>query len=314
MAEFLTTNGTSHHIEQIVLKAKEQLVLVSPYLQLNQILMNRLTDASKLNKKITFIYGKDKLTQSHYTFLKSLSNIELFFCENLHAKCYHNNEHLVVSSMNLYEFSEKNNREMGVLIDKSKDAELFAEALQEIESIKNSSKLEFSNVSKAVVTQAKASNNEFGETVLKKNVPEGAKQHSSELNSRDAYLEALILLNKRIKERYPNLFTDVNNGIQALKYPHWFTSIAINGTQIDFCVEKQFESFQEQVYKDLVNRFPNERFFNNWYKIGCYPAKKRVFASEDEQFDFIVKLIDAGIEIINKRVTPESKSDNRPRG
>jgi hypothetical protein len=30
MAEFLTTNGTSYHIEKIIIEAKSKLVLVSP--------------------------------------------------------------------------------------------------------------------------------------------------------------------------------------------------------------------------------------------------------------------------------------------
>lgn len=53
MAEFLTTIGISHHIERIIKKAENQLVLVSPYLQLSPILMTRLEDASNRNIKIT---------------------------------------------------------------------------------------------------------------------------------------------------------------------------------------------------------------------------------------------------------------------
>ena len=39
--------------------------------------------------------------------------------------------------MNLYEFSEKNNREMGVLFDSVDDSDIFKEALKEIKSISN---------------------------------------------------------------------------------------------------------------------------------------------------------------------------------
>lgn len=44
MAEFLTTNGTSYHIENIIIGAEEKLVLVSPYLQISKTFYERLKD------------------------------------------------------------------------------------------------------------------------------------------------------------------------------------------------------------------------------------------------------------------------------
>lgn len=41
--------------------------------------------------------------------------------------------------MNLYEFSERNNREMGLLIERASDIDIYEETLREIESIKNAS-------------------------------------------------------------------------------------------------------------------------------------------------------------------------------
>lgn len=61
--------------------------------------------------------------------------MQLFFCENLHAKCYFNEEMMVITSLNLYEYSIKNNREMGVLIKKEKDPNLYRDAVKEVNSI-----------------------------------------------------------------------------------------------------------------------------------------------------------------------------------
>jgi hypothetical protein len=36
MAEFLTTTGISHKIENIILNAKKNLILVSPYLKISK--------------------------------------------------------------------------------------------------------------------------------------------------------------------------------------------------------------------------------------------------------------------------------------
>lgn len=139
MTKFLTTTGNSYHIEQIILNAESSITIVTPYLKLSSNIMDRLRDADRHNITMTFIYGKNKLSKSENEFLDGLDNLEIFFCKNLHAKCYHNESRLIISSMNLYEFSERNNREMGVLVEKSVDQELYEEALKEIESIKNSS-------------------------------------------------------------------------------------------------------------------------------------------------------------------------------
>lgn len=141
MAEFLTTNGTSYHIENVIIGAKKKLTLVSPYLQISKTFFERLKDASSKNVEIKIIYGKDELKPNEKNSLAELKNIELFFFENLHAKCYFNESEMVITSMNMYEFSEKNNREMGVFITKLKDSELFDKAVNEANSIIQSSEL-----------------------------------------------------------------------------------------------------------------------------------------------------------------------------
>jgi len=139
MAEFLTTNGTSYHIENIIIEAKTKLVLVSPYLQISKTFYERLKDASNKKVAIKIIYGKDDLKPNERNSLAELRNVELFFFENLHAKCYFNETKMVITSMNMYEFSEKNNREMGVLIDRNNDKDLFEKAMNETLSIIQSS-------------------------------------------------------------------------------------------------------------------------------------------------------------------------------
>lgn len=57
------------------------------------------------------------------------------FCKNLHAKCYMNEEACIVTSLNLYEFSMVNNNEMGILIDRATDAELYRDAYDEAQRI-----------------------------------------------------------------------------------------------------------------------------------------------------------------------------------
>lgn len=139
MADFLTTSGTSHHIENIIMGAKTKLVLVSPYLKLSKTFFERLKDASGRGVMIKIVYGKDELKPNEGNLLAELKNAELFYFQNLHAKYFFNEERMVITSMNMYEFSEKTNREMGILIDRTVDKELFQKAMDETFSILKSS-------------------------------------------------------------------------------------------------------------------------------------------------------------------------------
>lgn len=141
MAEFLTTNGTSYHIEKIITEANKKLILVSPYLQISKTFYERLLDASKRNVSIKIIYGKDELKPNEKNSLAQLKNLELLYFENLHAKCYFNEQEMVITSMNMYEFSEKNNREMGVFVTRDNDKGLFDSAISETLSIIQSSEV-----------------------------------------------------------------------------------------------------------------------------------------------------------------------------
>lgn len=140
MAEFLTTSGVAHNIEEVITGARSQLFLISPYLRLSKTLWERLRDAGQRGVKVILIYGKNELTGDQRDSLLKLNNLSLYYFENLHAKCYFNETIMVITSMNLHEFSEKTNREMGILISKIQDKELFAKAIDEATSILRSSK------------------------------------------------------------------------------------------------------------------------------------------------------------------------------
>ncbi|HEY4650264.1 MAG TPA: hypothetical protein VIG72_02570, partial [Pontibacter sp.] len=64
------------------------------------------------------------------------------YYDDLHAKCYLNDDSMIITSLNLYEFSMANNKEMGVLINKNDpaDSRLFEEALNEVDYINQNSK------------------------------------------------------------------------------------------------------------------------------------------------------------------------------
>jgi HKD family nuclease len=140
LAVFLTTNGICDRLDHIITEAKEELVLVSPYLKLSTNVVERLKDADKRGVKISLIYGKrDELDREEWEKLDAIENLSLHFYQNLHAKCYHNEKELIITSMNLHEFSEKRNREMGVLVRKGDADRIYDKAAAEVRSILHSS-------------------------------------------------------------------------------------------------------------------------------------------------------------------------------
>lgn len=134
MVKFLTTKGIISEIENLIRKAKAEIVIISPYVQISEDYANRLQDAIAKGVNVKLVYGKSELNKSQVGILKTLKKLSLFFVEDLHAKCYYNENEMVISSMNLYTASEKN-KEMGFLIERETEGGLFTEIMEEAEAI-----------------------------------------------------------------------------------------------------------------------------------------------------------------------------------
>jgi hypothetical protein len=86
--------------------------------------------------EIVIVYGKSELKQSELEWIKEIPDLKLYEKSNLHAKVYLNEEKAIICSMNLYDYSQMNNIEMGLLITKKEDEEAFASLIDEINNIK----------------------------------------------------------------------------------------------------------------------------------------------------------------------------------
>lgn len=132
MADFLTTAAVVQKIDGIITGARKKLVLVSPYLQLSKTVVERLQDASRRKVMLVLVCREKDLKEEERETLLKLENLTLYFSENLHAKCYFNEKEMVITSMNLYEFSQQN-REMGIFLTKREPA--YKGAVAETKSI-----------------------------------------------------------------------------------------------------------------------------------------------------------------------------------
>ena len=135
MATFLNTSGTSFYLEKLIKDASERVILISPFLKLNDRIKELLEDKDRLKIDIRIVYGKAELQPAEINWLKELKFIRTSFCKNLHAKCYLSEDSCIITSLNLYEFSQVNNNEMGVLIDKYGDPDMYKDAYEEAQRI-----------------------------------------------------------------------------------------------------------------------------------------------------------------------------------
>lgn len=125
MAKFLTTTGVSDRLEQIINNANDRLVIISPFLKINKRIKELLEDRDRLKIDVRVVYGKNELQPEENIWLESMASIRTSFLEDLHAKCYLNEKEALVTSMNLYEYSQRNNYEMGIIVSIEEEPELY---------------------------------------------------------------------------------------------------------------------------------------------------------------------------------------------
>ncbi len=155
MAEFLTRKGIVYYLDKIIEEADRELVLISPYIKADDETKNLLKAKTRATT-IHVIYGKKELKPAEKSFLDSLG-IASSFLKNLHAKCYLNENEALLTSMNLYQFSQEHNDEMGILVSRQDDEELYEAIHRQAMSWKTaSSEIEPASKGKVNSTTTKA--------------------------------------------------------------------------------------------------------------------------------------------------------------
>lgn len=169
MAKFISTRKAVSEIEELIKNAGEKLILVSPYLKLSKDFKELLTYRNGKDKITTVIFGKQELKPDEMKFLQGLRFVILKYNEDLHAKCYVNDDKMVITSLNLYEFSMANNKEMGVLIDKNDpaDIQLYDDALKEVDYINDTSQRFELSFPKPVFTNKTENTTSFKKPTIK---------------------------------------------------------------------------------------------------------------------------------------------------
>lgn len=128
--QFLTTQGINYRLDELIKNAKKNITLISPYIKLNLRLKELLKEKKHAGLNIIFICKGDNLYDqlSEYSTSIRIKN-------NLHAKCYLSEESAIVTSLNLYTFSQINNEEMGIYIKNIDNNPLYIDIKKEVERL-----------------------------------------------------------------------------------------------------------------------------------------------------------------------------------
>jgi hypothetical protein len=79
VAKFLNTSATNYHLEEIIKGARDRLVLISPFLKLNDRIKELLADKDRLKIDARIVYGKSELALAEIEWLKALSFVRTSF-------------------------------------------------------------------------------------------------------------------------------------------------------------------------------------------------------------------------------------------
>jgi hypothetical protein len=133
MAKFLNAAATMYHLEELVKQARTRLILISPDLKFSGRTKELLEEKNGVDVRV--VYGQNDLPPEEINWLRGLAFVRTNFCRNLRAKCYLNDDLCIVTSLSLYDFSQITNNEMGVLMSRADDSELYRDACTEAEHI-----------------------------------------------------------------------------------------------------------------------------------------------------------------------------------
>ncbi len=156
MVGILATEDLNACIMQLLECARKHIVIVSPFLSINQRMRMTIQMAIRRGVKLTVVYGKKDLDKDTMNWLRSLSYCNIAYLDNLHAKLILNEEMAVMSSMNLYEYSQVNNIELGMIADlkgdgKNEYKELLGNAVNIINlSVKQFGKWDIADIEDSV--------------------------------------------------------------------------------------------------------------------------------------------------------------------
>jgi len=173
MAKYLTNKETQVALERLIRNSEQKLILVSPYIKLSNSFLSQLKSQAENGVSVKILFRKEQVTSEEISRLYTIKNVELKFTEDLHAKCYFNEKEMIITSLNLLTTSV-NNWEMGILVNKNEDKDIFSDALRDLKIIFNNSVSPTQSIMPIYVTSPKKSPKQINtKTIFGQNAKDG---------------------------------------------------------------------------------------------------------------------------------------------
>lgn len=115
--EVINPNEIGSKISTLISEAREKFVAISPYIDIKtwKKIITNIERAVKRGVKVE-VYYRDINDRRDYDMLLKLG-VYLYQINGLHTKMYFNEKQMIVTSMNFYEYSDLNTKEIGILYD-----------------------------------------------------------------------------------------------------------------------------------------------------------------------------------------------------
>ena len=132
--EVLNTNECSSVLESLIQSARKYVIIISPYIQISPRVESLLHIADQEGVAI-FLIARDRLKKEEYAKVKGLEKLTICIHPPLHAKVYLNENEVLLTSLNLYEFSQQNNTEIGMVFSRKEDKDSYMKVVDEFLNI-----------------------------------------------------------------------------------------------------------------------------------------------------------------------------------
>ena len=129
MIHLIRDHDIPSEILNLIDSSEEYVVIISPYISLWGHLTDTLERTIKDGVVIKWYYREGDVKPSIINQLDKMG-VKMKGIKNLHSKLYLSEKEGVMTSMNLYDFSSKNNREVGIITDQKKLLKEFKDYIE----------------------------------------------------------------------------------------------------------------------------------------------------------------------------------------
>ncbi len=118
--KFIAPLEIASKIMTLIVEAEKELILVSPYVKINDWDKMKKSLSKAVNNGVTITFIARQNTNDDLTLLKAL-NINPILIEDLHAKVYINDKYAIVTSQNITQYSDINSIDVGYQTEDEKE-------------------------------------------------------------------------------------------------------------------------------------------------------------------------------------------------